>query len=445
MGERRKVLQSIVTVGIFLLVGRAVGAAREIVLAANFGTSETIDAYLFSLNFANWPISVWLSALTVVAVPLMVRASKVSPADLRQFAFELSAVALFAGSALSVLFWLGIPIVASMFGLPISATRLVGEMAGPMSLLLPVGLLIGTFSVRLLAAQRHVNTLLEGIPAFVVAGTVVALSDLGPSVVVWGTVIGFVAQASALFFFFPGAPSGTALRIQLRSALWKPFLLSFGLVALGQLIAGSTGVIDQLMVGGLGVGAIAILGYANRILALVLGLGATAVSRAMLPTFSAHNVDDKEGFRRSAQFWMKLLFAFGIVCALVGWMLAPWAVRILLERGRFTAEDTAAVSAVLQFGLLQLPFYFPGIVAVQVLAADGRFNRITQVGLINFVVKVAANLFFVDRFGVAGVMMASGVTYAVALPILVAFALKEKSARQLPSDASSGQREGIGH
>lgn len=427
MPSSRGILGSIVLVGVFVVASKAFGAVREIVLAAKFGTNEIIDAYLLMFSFASWPVAVWLSALTVVAVPLLVRGDKASPDLVRQFVFELSVVSVLVGGALSVAFWIGISLFASSSSLGLSAVSaaLVHDLAGPMSLILPTGLLVGTFSIRLLACNRHVGTLLEGVPALFVSAAALTFVSQGLSVIVWGTVAGFAAQAFALYLFFPRAQPGLPVRMRLSSPMWRPFIRAFGLVALGQLIISSTGVIDQIMVAGLGVGAIAVLGYVNRILALLLGLGATAVARATLPAFSALAVDNQSGMVHAAKFWMKILFGFGAAIAVVGWILTPWAVQAFFERGMFTSEDTAAVSDVLRFGLLQLPFYFSSIVAVQVLAARGQAHRITQVGLVNVVVKVVANYFLIHAFGMAGVMMATAVTYALALPLLVKFATRE--------------------
>ena len=54
----------------------------------------------------------------------------------------------------------------------------------------------------------------------------------------------------------------------------------------GQALISFIGIIDQFFAAPLGTGAIATLSYANRILASMLGLGATAVARATLPVFS---------------------------------------------------------------------------------------------------------------------------------------------------------------
>jgi hypothetical protein len=55
----------------------------------------------------------------------------------------------------------------------------------------------------------------------------------------------------------------------------------------GQALMSFTGIIDQFFAANLGAGAISTLSYANRVLGLILSLGAMAISRATLPEFSA--------------------------------------------------------------------------------------------------------------------------------------------------------------
>ena len=76
----------------------------------------------------------------------------------------------------------------------------------------------------------------------------------------------------------------------------------------GQMMATFIGIIDQFFAAHLDTGAIATISYANRILSLILGLGATAVSRATLPVFS--RIKSQGGGRQLygiAIFWVRLM------------------------------------------------------------------------------------------------------------------------------------------
>ena len=85
----------------------------------------------------------------------------------------------------------------------------------------------------------------------------------------------------------------------------------------GQALMSFVGIIDQFFAAHLGTGAIATLSYANRILALILGLGATAVGRATLPIFSKAEAQGSAHGRRLASHWVRLLFLLGVIAMIL--------------------------------------------------------------------------------------------------------------------------------
>ena len=109
--DHRAIAQGIAWVGIFVLIGKAVGAAKEVAIAYRYGVSAEVDAYLFVYNLVNWPVSVWFSVLTLVLVPLVARITQGAPADLPRFRSELLGLAFLLGLALALLNWLGLPLL----------------------------------------------------------------------------------------------------------------------------------------------------------------------------------------------------------------------------------------------------------------------------------------------------------------------------------------------
>ena len=52
------------------------------------------------------------------------------------------------------------------------------------------------------------------------------------------------------------------------------------------------------------------------------------------------------------------MIVFGVITLIISWWLAPWIVKLLFERGAFTARNTEAVTEVFRYGLIQIPFFF---------------------------------------------------------------------------------------
>jgi peptidoglycan biosynthesis protein MviN/MurJ (putative lipid II flippase) len=192
---------------------------------------------------------------------------------------------------------------------------------------------------------------------------------------------------------------------------------------LSQAVVSLIGLMDQLLAAGLGSGALSTLAYANRVLALLLGIAATGIGRATLPVFSRAEAVGGAAAHRSAHHaamrWTGLMLLAGAAMLAVAWPLAPWVVRLLFERGAFTPGDTATVSHLLQLSLTQLPFYCASMVLVSYLASRGLQRRIALSGACNFGVKLVALGALAPLLGLDGIVISTTVMYALSLAVLL--------------------------
>lgn len=413
--QHRKIAQGFLWVSFFVLLGKLAGAAKEMAIARQYGISETVDAYVFIFNLMNWPVSVWFSILTVVLVPLAAQLRQDGGGELPRFRAELLGLALLIGSALGLAAWLTLPSLMRSGWLGLSGGVLdeALRMSFGLPLLIPLGALSGLLSAWLLAGGQHRNTLFEAIPALTLLVFLVLPHGWVPEPLLWGTVIGFALHMLALAA--PSRQRGESLRpvFTRHSPAWQGFWSGIGIMAVGQILLSITNLIDQFFAVGLGVGALSTLSYANRILALLLGLGATAIGRATLTVFAEAQMKDKSSATRLALHWTVVMFVAGCAMSLIGWLASPWMVALLFQRGAFTAEDTSAVVAILQLFVLQLPFYFAGLVLVSALAAQRRHSLIAMTGVLSLVFKCVVVDFLVARYQLKGLVISTVAMYAL--------------------------------
>lgn len=411
--DHAAILKGMLTVAAFVFVGKLASAMKEMAVAYRYGLGPEVDAYQFLYTVISWPIGVWSSVLTAVLVPLAVRLRD-RQRQLARFRSELLGCVMLAGCALAVLMWL---VLHNLFrlgqsGLPPRLAGLAEAALPGLILLLPLGMLTALQSAWMLAAGRHLNTLLDCIPTLSIAALVMALPGGGMRALVWGTVAG-----SALHLLSLMAPPALrhgqgALRLSLSSPQWRWFWQGFGIMVGGQALMSLTVVIDQFYAAGLGTGAIAMLGYANRILSLILGLAAIAVSRATLPIFAQVHGQDGMRLRAVARLWAGMLFLLGVLAMLVSHAAAPWIVGVLYERGQFDGSDTLAVAEVLRYGLPQMPFYFSSMVLVSYALSQRRHHLVFYSALIGCAAKIAGNVLLVPALGVNGIALGTALVYA---------------------------------
>lgn len=413
--QHAAILKGMLTVAAFVFVGKLVSAMKEMAVAYRYGLGPEVDAYQFLYTVISWPLGVWSSVLTAVLVPLAVRLRDGQrQRQLARFRSELLGCVMLAGCLLAALAWLLLHHVFRLghSGLPPRLAGLAEAALPGLILLLPLGMLTALQSAWMLAAGRHLNTLLDCIPTLSIAALVMALPGSGMGALVWGTVAGSALHLLSLMApprwrDIQGAP-----RLALSSPQWHWFWQGFGIMVGGQALMSLTVVIDQFYAAGLGTGAIAMLGYANRILSLILGLAAIAVSRATLPVFAQVHGQDGARLRAVARLWAGILFALGVLAMLVSYAAAPSVVRLLYERGQFGASDTLAVAQVLRYALPQIPFYFASMVLVSYALSQRRHRLVFYSALIGCAAKIAGNVLLVPAFGVNGIALGTMLVYA---------------------------------
>jgi putative peptidoglycan lipid II flippase len=411
--DHRKIATGFFWVSLFVLAGKLAGAAKEMAIAWRYGVSESVDAYVFVYNLVNWPVSVWFSVLTVVLVPLVSRLRHDNPGELPRFRRELLGLTLIIGLGLGIIAWFGLPVLlrAAWVGLSDKAVTEAIYMAGGLTLLAPMGVLISLFSAWMLACGRHRNTLFEAIPAATILAALLLPAGWLPEPLLWGTMAGVALHMAALAVPLRQRAELQSPAFAFRSPAWQGFWGSIGIMAVGQVLMSFTSIIDQFFAAGLGPGALSTLSYSNRILALILGMGALAISRATLPVFSEANAQYGIEVNALALRWAKWMYILGLGVVVVGALTAPWVVGLLFERGAFTAENTNQVSTVFQYALIQVPFYAFALTLVNLMASQKKYGTLLLSGMIGIIVKIASVAILAPLMLLDGIVLSTSFVY----------------------------------
>jgi putative peptidoglycan lipid II flippase len=229
-----------------------------------------------------------------------------------------------------------------------------------------------------------------------------------------GIVTGSVVEAAWLFatlraqgtrLSFRWAGMDENVRIVLRQS--APMIA-------GTFLMGSTAVVDQSMAAMLPGGSVAALGYGNRIVSAVLGLGATALSTAVLPYFSTMAAaGDWQGCRHTLKRFSLLVTAAAVPLTLTLIFFSRILVRLLFQRGAFTAADTELVSSVQICYALQIPFYICGMLFVRFITSVRRNDLLMYASAVNLSIDIVLNLILMRYWGVAGIALSTSLVYLI--------------------------------
>lgn len=339
------------------IASRLLGQVRESVIAARFGVSPDIDAFAIAARVPTTMYDLLVGGLVSAAlVPVFSELAERDERNLGRVASTIFTVALLLMAGLAGLVWLAAPALGSVIDPRISriTIELIRWMLPATVFMGLAGLLTG-----LLQARRHFL-----LPAFSTATFNLGIIAAAALLARWGIrslAIGMIIGAAGqVLLQLPGA-RGVALRPRLDvghpdvrriGVLYLPVLLGLGFSVAGTIV-------DSVLVAPYNGGA-AQQRYATTLVQLALGIVATAISIAALPTLSRQGMDkDLSRFRSTLALSIKgLLYLLVPATALLAALAFP-IVSFLFEWNAAKAEDARIIA-------IALLVYLPMLVAAGV-------------------------------------------------------------------------------
>lgn len=361
------VMRSVAVAALLIAVGniasRLLGLIREPTIAYYFGRGVQVDAFQVAWTVPNTVYDLLIAgAVSAALVPVF---SEYAEGDRDEFWLVVSGVLSLALAALAALTALAVwqaPLLVAALTRP-GQTEL-RELATPLvRLLMPAVLLMGIsgLATAVLHAQRRFL-----LPAFVmvtfnagmILGIVLLHERMGINSLAAGALIGALGQVVVQLPGLRGARLRAGLSLQHPAVrrivrLYGPVALGIGFSIVGTLI-------DRWLASGFEA-ALGTMRYATTLIQFPLGLVASAVSLAVLPTLSRQSAAaDELAFRATLAMGLKVVLLL-ILPATAGLAaLATPITALLFERGgAFTAGDTAATA-------LAMLLYLPGLPAAAI-------------------------------------------------------------------------------
>lgn len=392
-------LRGIATIGVWTMLSRVLGFARDVMMAALLGAGAMADAFFVAFQFPNLFRRLFAEgAFNAAFVPLFTGALQAKGREAaRDFAGQALAVMIAVLLPLTVLIEIAMPYLMvaiapgfvdepEKFALAVQFTRICFPYLMFMALVSMLG-----------AALNAIDRFAVAAAAPILLNIVMIAALLGP--VHWATTPGHalswaVAAAGAAQFLWLAQDAGRAgilpglprprLTPDIRRlfALMLPGIFGASVIQLNQWIG-------TLLASLLPSGAISYLYYADRVNQLPLGVVGVAVGVALLPLLSrqlrAGNIEAaRANQNRAIEF--ALLMTLPAAAALIA---VPGAIiSVLFERGAFGPGDAAATASTLAAYATGLPAF----VLVKALSPGFFAREDTRTPVIVGAFAVAANI-----------------------------------------------------
>jgi putative peptidoglycan lipid II flippase len=440
----RKILNATISIATCSALAGLAAAAKELVVARWFGLSDAVDAFLIAYLLPSFLVNLVAGSFSPAMIPtfIQVREGEGKEAAQRLFSsFMVISVGLLVG--ISALVGIFAPYFLPILGSGFSPAKLMLTRQLLYALLPFIALsgLAVTWTGILNAGERF------GLPALsLILNPLSAICSLlllgrrwGIFALVAGTVAGVALQAAVLGWML----SQRGVRLEPRWHGFDPNLRrvigQYAPMLACALLMGSSDLVNQSMAAMLEPGSVAALNYARKVVSVFIVVGATPLGTAALPYFSQMVADrDWSGCRSTLRTYVRSIALLTVPLTLGLMVFSHPLIRILFQRGAFTAEDTRVVSHVLVFLSPEIPFLILVILGIRLISALKRNSVLAVIAGVNMALNLMLNLILMKYAGVAGIALSTSCVFLVSW-VLVFSSISRSVKRLSFSEAGDGK------
>lgn len=416
-GLASRMASGFVLVALLTLGSKALSFVKDAVVARQFGTSDSLDAFMFSFGFL-----AFLAALVGGGIPEaflpMYAEMRYQQSEGRAYRLAVQSclvhalVLIFIGSVLyfAAPFYVGW--IAT--GFTVEKKQLAVEM---MRQLMPLMMCYG-MSFQLSAWLRADKFFTVATAAPVLVPLVILIfffkdgAESNLQTLLYGSLLGTLLHMLTLTLVLWRAFKPSLSFLWHCLFRWEPEMQHVMKNAVPFVFAGaiftSVVVVDQTMAAWLEPGSVAVLGYTDKVCGIILALTASPACDVLFPYFADKVARrDWHGIRRQLLSSAGIILSFALPAALLLCWLAPVVIQLLFERGTFSASDTERVAHVLRFAALQIPFYILGGLASRVVVALQATRFILVLSAIGLIANASLNWILMQNMGAAGIALSS--------------------------------------
>lgn len=410
-------LKSGIIVAFFTLLSRFFGLARELFIAATFGTTPIADCVNVAFKFPNLFRRIFgEGALSAVFIPMYSEKLVSSKQEARIFSGEIFILLLITLVILTIILQIFMPflmvIIAPGFiideekyNLAVTLCRLTI----PYVIFVSITALFGGMlnSVRKFAAFAFVPILMNigviTIP-YLLKNKIEAHYSISFALLIAGIL-------QVLFMYFCLIKAGLKFPLlfkpkdpEVKKLLRKmgPATMSSGAQQLNLFISQS---IASFLPG-----AVSILSYADRLYQLPLSLIGVTFGTILLPELSKiykqKNYDEANFIQNKA---IKIAFAISIPSMLGLLVLSQPIIHLIYERGEFTANDTLLTSNALAAFSFGLPAFVLAKILTPIFYANLDTKTPFRITVYSLIINTSLNIILMIPFGHVGIAIGSSI------------------------------------
>jgi len=399
---------------------------RDILMAGVFGFGAELDDFFVALMAP-------MFFVTVLSIPL---GAAFTPFYLDARESNLSATAAALLSKLSFLVAASLLVICVVLGLlspmifPLlhiqQAANMTGQFQGLIYLALPILWLSGplilgnaVLNAHGQAVQTSVSQLI--VPVVAISAVVILGRDFGVAVVMLGMVAGQILNLAVVQILLKRQGLTLLPRFAENSNIkLAPIFIQYLPLLVSALFVSLAAPVSTLLAMSLPDGSVSVLNLGNKIVLFVTGLVGAAVSSVMLPYFSSLVAKDQlVSARRELSFF---ILSSAFVSVPISAAMFVWAdpiVRLMFIWGNLDTESVGVVVRVMQYAVVQLPFFVSNSLLLRFATATRHVTAISLTAVVGLIINVGISILLMKHMGVAGIALGSSIAMFFSTALLV--------------------------
>ena len=434
----KQFLKSTIVVSVGTLLARITGFIRDIFLAKYLGSGFYSDVFFIAFRIPNFFRRIFAEgALSSAFVPIFASGVELhGKKKMMVFARNIYSILLYVLLILTLLAEIGMPFLMyvmapgylndkAKFDLVVVLTRITFPYLIFISLTSLMSGILNSFNKFFVVSVVPVVLNCVFLTAVLFFGTtdklemarMLSYTVFCAGLVQFSWILFFTLRQKA--FLYPVFPKITPTAKEFFSKFFNAFLGS-GIVQINSMISSIVATLIP--------SAVSLLYYADRVSQFPLSLIGTAIGISTLPVLA--QTMGKKGDKAKAQEIQEdsIFFAcfLGIPASVGLFVLSTPIVRLLFQRGQFTAENTLQVASILRIYALALPFFILTKIFQTIFYAKKDTKTPMKASLYSLIINVVFNFSLVFLLGANGIAISTIISSIFVAGILFRKLLKEK-------------------
>jgi len=404
--------------------GQALNFFTDILIANYFGTTWMADSYLIALLLPMIIYDLFINGIGATFVPLYANRRKHGDEKIF-FSAVFNSVGLLTILISAILFVIApylVKLIAGGFSaeardLTIALTRLLLFLVVSMPLSAVLSNLLNANNMFAIPALgKAVNF------ACIILTTAFLVKALG----IYSLVLGYFIGGFVFFAIQIYLVSGTGIKYVPSVRLDHPALKEMGVLFLPLLLASLVNYVnifvERSVAASFAEGSIAALNYAFKTVNIPVNMFVLAAMTVVLPTFSRQATEGdisslRELTLRGLRFISFLIFPI-ILCLIIFRMPL---IRLLFERGKFTAGSTAVTASALLFYVFGTFGLSVVTLLTRVFYALKDIKTLSRINIFIIIINIVLILLLSKTVGFTGIPLTFSITSSVQMLIMIVF------------------------